>query len=105
MSPEREVKNCALPWLTIRPDPAAVEVDNALHGGQTNARARKLSSLVQASKRSEERARVRHVKTHSVVAHKKHGIAVLLASANLNVRFGAGTGELHCVVQQVCQRD
>ena len=64
-------KNVApLPGCGLRPDPAAVLVDDALHGGQADAGARELPCVVKSLERAEQLAGVGHVEAHAVVAHE-----------------------------------
>ena len=64
----------------LGPDPAAVAVDDALDGGQADARARKLRGFVQALKRPEQLVRIGRVKPGAVIPDKEDGVSFLCLS-------------------------
>src|SRR5207253_5188959 len=60
-------------------DPATVARDDPLHGGETDAAARKLVVAMQALERREQLPGARHVEADAVVAHDDATHAVALA--------------------------
>src|SRR5687767_719208 len=79
-----EVEGRALQFCAFGPYPAAVLMDNALHGGKADAVACKLGHPVQALERAEQLADEGHIEAGPVVAHEIDGVAVLLPRAELD---------------------
>ena len=67
--------------LALGPDAAAVALDDAVDGGQTDAGPLELGRLVQALERREEAVGVLHVEAGAVVAHVERGPAPSAARA------------------------
>src|SRR5580704_2647426 len=67
---QRKIKRSAFIYFRLRPDVAAMPLDNALHDGQANSGAFKGLDRVQTLKNAKELARVLHVKARAIVANK-----------------------------------
>src|SRR6266576_2793286 len=89
---EGEVKSGALVRLGFAPDTPAVLVDDALHGGQPDARPVELILGVQALKHAEQPVGALHVKADAVVANEDHSMAAMVTLAHLNDRLFASAG-------------
>src|ERR687890_1742427 len=72
-APEREVEGGPLAHLALGPDPAAVPVDDAGHGGQPYARPLELVLPVQPLEGPEQLVSVRLVEAGPVVPHEVGG--------------------------------
>ena len=84
-----KIKRCSLLYRAFGPNPAAVAVNDALHGGQANTGARKFSHAMQTLERSEKFVRVGHVEAGAVVAHKVGMFAFELCRAEFDARLSA----------------
>src|SRR5256885_193341 len=85
----------------LGPAPAAMSVDDALHGGQAQAVPGKLVRAMQAMEHAEEFVLVAHVKADAVVAHEIDNAFLGLARADADEGGLARGAELERVVQQV----
>ena len=100
-SPQGEIKAGSVTGPGFRPNPATMTMDDPLHGGQADASAGKFGLAVETLEGSEERARVRHIETHAVIANHERRLPVVFGGFERNARFRTRAGELHSVVQQV----
>src|SRR5215213_10167446 len=107
-APEREVEGGSLAYLALRPDPAAVPVDDARHRRQPYARPLELVLPVQPLESPEQLVRVRLVEARPVVPHVVDGgerIGTgLPVCAELYARLRFPVGELPRVAEQVLER-
>src|SRR5262245_59607246 len=83
---EREEECCPLVNDGVRPDPAAMAMDDALHDGQADACALEVLRPMQTLEDSEELVRILHVEPGSVVAHVEDVVAVLAPTADVHAR-------------------
>src|SRR5690348_13395492 len=90
---QREIKRGPLPRCALRPDAAAVPADDAMHGGQSDARAGKLRARVQSLECAEQFPGIGHVKTRAVVAHEISRLGSVPLHAELNAGARDFTGE------------
>ena len=74
-------------------------MDNALNGSQSNARALKLSLLVQALKCTKEFVHISHIKPGTIVAHKIHGLSVMLFHPQFYDCLWTLTGKFPCITE------
>ena len=74
---------------------------DALHSGQPDAGAFKLILAVQPLKHAEEFVREARVKARAVIADEKNRLALFLAAADFNHRFGLILAEFDRVREQV----
>src|SRR5439155_19198744 len=96
-----EIKRRAFARLRLGPDPAAMSVDDALHGGQTQTVPDKLLRAMETMEHAEEFVLVAHVKADAVVAHEIDNAFLGLARADADKGGSARRAELERVVQQV----
>src|SRR5438270_9904003 len=75
-------------------------VDNPLDGRETNAGAGKITGRVQPLKNSEEFARISHIESSAIVAHKKRGLWIG-SRANLDAGLGSFAGEFPRIAEQI----
>src|SRR6185437_3263715 len=95
---QREVKRRSTVHSGLRPDFAAVAVNDALDGGQPDARTRELGFRVQALERAEKLRSVAGIEARTVVAHEVDGAAGPVRSkSEIDLSACLACGELPCV--------
>src|SRR5690349_684713 len=70
----REIERCPSSWFAIRPDLAAMALDDPLYIRQTDTRARIFIVPNKSFKRTKELVRISHIKTDPVVANEEHAV-------------------------------
>src|SRR5260370_37451465 len=85
------------------PYPASVAVDDALYRCQTNASSRKLVSIVESLKSAQKLARILHVETGTVIAHKIDCCLVFALSAEFNAGGRFFGSKLPSIAQEVIE--
>src|SRR5437899_4888785 len=102
---EDEVEGCPLSDSALGPGPAAMAVDDAAHGGQADAHARKLALAVQALEGAEQLVGIDHVEAHPVVPDEHPRVSIHHLDADLDPRRGLLGRELERVADEVGQED
>src|SRR5690242_20838900 len=87
--------------LAVRPDTAAVPLDDALRQGQPDAGALELVGAMQPLKHAEQLVDVAHVEPHPVVPHEVDDRLSLAPRPDLDLRIGTAASELEGVADQV----
>src|SRR6266566_6351566 len=77
-SSQREVKRRALVDGALGPDPAAMSVDDAAHGGEPHPRAFEFGRGVEALEHAEQFVGILHVKACAIVLDHEHAVTVFV---------------------------
>src|SRR5205814_2803538 len=77
---------------SLGPDSPSVPLDDALHGGETDASPLELSACVQPLEYAEELVGVGHIEARTVVADEKYPPTVFLSGIDLDARHRALAG-------------
>src|SRR5580693_9429579 len=77
----------------VRPDPAAMARNDAVHYGESYTGPGKRLLLVQPLKDAEQLLRITHVEPDAIVAHKVNRLVCLAQHADLDARRVAPGGE------------
>src|SRR4029453_6612445 len=88
-------------WCRLRPDPAAVPLDDPLDEGQSDPGPLVLVLAVQPLEDLEQLAGVAHVEAGAIVADVVHGLAVHLLGSYLDARDRLPVGVLDRVSEPV----
>src|SRR5437588_5867355 len=102
---EGEVEGCPLVHGPLGPHPTAVTIDDALDGGEADARAFELVAAVETLERAEQLSGVSHVEARAIVADEVNGLALLALPTESDLRRVALRCELPGVAQKVREHD
>src|SRR5262249_904598 len=102
---QREVKGRALLDSGFRPDLTAMAVNDALHGGQPDARAREILLAVQALKGPEQFRAVGHLEADAVIADEISQLTVSFTYPEFDARLRMLAGKFPGIAQQIVQHD
>jgi hypothetical protein len=102
---QREVKGRALLDSGFRPDLTAMAVDDALHGGQPDARAREILLAVQALKGPEQFRTVGHIEADTVIADEISQLIVSFTNPEFYARLPMLASKFPGIAQQIVQHD
>src|SRR5262245_13618362 len=101
----REVKGRALLDSGFRPDLTAVAVNDALHGGQPDARAREFLLAVEALKGPKQSRTVGHIEADTVIADEISQLTVSFANPEFDARLRMLASKFPGIAQQIVQHD
>src|ERR1700691_3713382 len=100
---QREVKSCTLVHFGFSPCATAVFLHDALHRGQSDARAFKVLGTMQALEYAEEFVGIFHVEARPVVANEDRRLAVFLSLSDLDDRRSSIARVLEGIRNQVLE--
>jgi hypothetical protein len=102
---QREVKGRALLDSGFRPDLTAMAVNDALHGGQSDARAREILLAVQALKGPKQFRTVGYIEADTVIADEISQLTVSLTNPEFYARLRMLARKLPGIAQQIVEHD
>jgi hypothetical protein len=102
---QREIKRCAVVDGAFCPDAPTVAVNDALHGGQANARAGKLAHGMETLESAEEPVGIGRIESRAVVTHEVRQGSIATRHPKLDMRGRTLGREFPGVAQQVLQHD
>src|SRR5262249_40280163 len=102
---QREVKGRALLDSGFRPDRTAMAVNDALHGGQSDTRAREILLAVQALKGPEQFRTVGHIEAGTVIADEISHLTVPFTNPEFYARLWMLASKLPGIAQQIVEHD
>src|SRR5205085_10981827 len=98
---EREVKDCSLVQFRVSPDPAIVFADNAMHGGQTDARSFKILRSMKPLEYPKQLVSVFHAESHPIIFNEDRRLPVFVDLSNLDNGRRTRPRVLHRITDQV----
>src|SRR6266513_2331871 len=104
-SSQREVERRTLFDGAFGPDPAAMPVDDAAHGGEPNPGAFEFRRRMEPLKHAEQLVGVAHVEAGAIVLDHEHATAVFLLRRELHARLRLLAGVFPAVAQEIVEDD
>ena len=98
--PQGKVEGSAVTYGAFTPDPAAMTLDDTLYCGQADPCTGEIVRFVQTLERFEEIGCHVHIKTGTIIAHKKDPFAFILE----NPEFYYGLGKLFRIFPGIAQQ-
>src|SRR5881394_4631177 len=99
-SGESEEERGAAVHFAVRPDAAAVPLDDALRQGQPHAGALEFVRPMEPLKHAEQLVGIAHVEPDAVIAHEVDDRLSLASRSDLDLRMGPAATELEGIADQ-----